>query len=172
MIAAATASLKVISGAGAMIRDSTKTQITNTTPRDRTRWPSTASEPLPRARRHRTAQPVLRAAPCSTMNSRIIGTASRRLVAPVEVLRDESRRAVVNAMRRGDAEHDRADEGERQAAQPAEHGRGEGVDHEQRSSVALSDPPSNGVMRMPASAESEMPIIQLTSDDAIRPAHR
>ena len=64
----------------------------------------------------------------STTNSTIIGSETRKLPVHVQLVGGE----VADDVAAGEAEHEGADERAGQAAQPAEHGGGEGVDHQQR----------------------------------------
>ena len=130
MIEAASASLNVMSGDGAMIRDNKKITTTNTAA---AMYALRIDGNANRSRVRNATAPRSRScgSTSSTMNSRIIGTARRKLP-PQSQFFGNSPVGRSNAMRVAKPEHDRADERQRQVAQPPEHGRRERVDDEQR----------------------------------------
>ena len=162
MIPTATALLTSTRGAGSRIRVSPKMMTRKAAPATAASWPLGIAK---RSRSRRCTAPRSRS--CgntnSTTNSRIIGTATRRFPRQSN---DAGMRPVgrSNAIRVAKPSTSAPTKVSGRLRNRPNMAAAKALITSSVRSVVLSDPPLNGVMRIPASADSETPSIQLTSD--------
>ncbi len=148
-----------MSGDGAMIRDNKKITTTNTAA---AMYVSRIDGSANRSRVRNATAPRSRSCgrTSRTMNSRIIGTAMRKLP-PQSQFFGNTPVGRSNAMRVANPSTTAPTKVNGRLRSRPNMAAANALMTSRVSSVALSDPPSNGVMRIPASADSDTPSIQL-----------